>query len=98
MELNREQIIKALECCSNNDECVGEACPYYATGCENNMPKDAISLIKELTEENERLRAEGEWIPIPEYENKRCSVCRTVFSDFTLGYYCPKCGAKMKGE
>lgn len=37
----------------------------------------------------------GEWIPIPEYENKRCSVCSTVFSDFTLGYYCPKCGAKM---
>lgn len=37
----------------------------------------------------------GEWIPIPEYENKRCSVCRAVFSDFTLGYYCPNCGAKM---
>ena len=52
MELNREQIIKALECCSNNDECVGEACPYYATGCEKNMPKDALSLINELTEEN----------------------------------------------
>lgn len=40
----------------------------------------------------------GHWIPIPEYENKRCSVCRTVFSDFTLGYYCPNCGAKMDGD
>jgi hypothetical protein len=36
----------------------------YATGCENNMPKDALALInsqeqkiKELTEENERLFA-----------------------------------------
>lgn len=56
MELNREQIIKALECCSNNDECVGEACPYYATGCEKNMPKDALSIIKELTIELEAMR------------------------------------------
>jgi hypothetical protein len=63
MELNAEQIIKALECCANNDECVGEACPYYATGCEKSMPKDALSLIKELTEENERLRAESVAIP-----------------------------------
>jgi rubredoxin len=37
----------------------------------------------------------GEWIPIPEYGNKRCSACNTVFSDFTLGYYCPSCGARM---
>ena len=40
----------------------------------------------------------GRWIPIHEYENKRCSVCRTVFSDFTLGYYCAHCGARMDGD
>ena len=39
----------------------------------------------------------GRWIPIPEYENKRCSACRTVFSEFTLGHYCPNCGARMGG-
>lgn len=41
--------------------------------------------------------AHGRWIPIPEYENKRCSACRTVFSEFTLGHYCPNCGARMEG-
>lgn len=41
--------------------------------------------------------AHGRWIPIPEYENKRCSACRTVFSEFTLGNYCPNCGARMDG-
>ena len=41
--------------------------------------------------------AHGRWIPIPEYENKRCSACRTVFSEFTLGHYCPNCGARMDG-
>lgn len=42
--------------------------------------------------------AHGRWIPIPEYENKRCSACRTVFSEFTLGHYCPNCGARMDLE
>lgn len=37
----------------------------------------------------------GEWISIPEHENKRCSVCNIVFSDSTLGYFCPNCGAKI---
>ena len=62
--LNAEMIKKALEYCANNDECVGEACPYYATGCEKNMPKDALTLTKsqeqrinELTSDNERLHA-----------------------------------------
>lgn len=40
----------------------------------------------------------GRWISIPEYENKRCSVCRTVFSEFTLGHYYPHCGARMDGD
>ena len=57
-ELNAEQIKKALELCSNNDECVGEACPYYKTGCEKNMPKDALALVKELTEKLEAYRQE----------------------------------------
>jgi hypothetical protein len=70
MELKRDEIIKALECCSNNDECAGEACPYYKTGCEKNMPKDSLSLIKELTEENERL------------SNR--TTCQVVFPDEKL--------------
>ena len=62
MELNREQIIKALECCGANDDCVGYKCPYYANCqfCITRISKDALSLIKELTEENERLRGEKE--------------------------------------
>ena len=73
MELNREQIIKALECCSaDTSDC--HNCPYsefQEENCFDNAKKDALSLInsqeqmiKELTEENERLRAEGEWISV----------------------------------
>ena len=58
MELNREQIIKALECCST-ENCTD--CPYavddiFDISCGINKAKDALSLIKELTEENEKLK------------------------------------------
>ena len=56
MELNAEQIIKALECCSKGT-CM--ACPLKEdySPCLNTVAYSALSLIKELTEENERLRA-----------------------------------------
>ena len=60
MELNAEKIVKGLACCSS-DTADCNNCPYseFAEGnCFDNAKKDAIALIKELTEENERLRAE----------------------------------------
>lgn len=54
MELNREQIIKALEYCNTAKRCID--CPYRESDCETLYP-NALALIKELTEENERLRA-----------------------------------------
>ena len=60
MELNREQVVKALECCTSEQGCGG--CPYYPTliGCSRQAMSGALALIRELTEENERLRAEAE--------------------------------------
>ena len=60
MELNAEQIKKALECCAANDGCVGEECPYYSNCIFGitRIYKDALALInsqeqriKELAEE-----------------------------------------------
>ena len=107
MELNAEQIIKALECCTSRS--CGADCPYYDTElCQVAIMRDALALIKELTEENERLRAEGEWDVVYEYNEYRrrkeakiaCSVCghkpkyEGYLSDMN---FCPNCGAKMKG-
>ena len=75
MKLNREQIIKALECCTrgrkSKDDYPCDSCPYNecnlvgGTGerqisgtCQGWLMKDALALIRELTEENERLRAD----------------------------------------
>lgn len=61
MELKREQIIKALGCCT----CEGDAtksqyeicwhCPYFNEGnCTDILKENALSLIKELTEQVEK--------------------------------------------
>ena len=59
MEFNAEQIKRVLEHCTNwavETGCKG--CPYDGDCIEMDVMNDALSLIKELTEENERLRAE----------------------------------------
>lgn len=39
----------------------------------------------------------GRWIPIkPLLTAARCSECKSAFAERTN--YCPRCGAKMKGE
>ena len=66
MELNREQIVKALECCSLDnehqeeecDKCPFDECPR--TICQNILAYRALAIIRELTEENERLRIRAE--------------------------------------
>ena len=74
----REQIIKALECCTRtrksfddipcrdcpHNECnlVGGTSERQTTGtCQWWLRKDALALIKELTEENERLESDKEF-------------------------------------
>ena len=57
--MNRDQIIKGLECCTA-DGIHCDACPYDSkktlTLCLCDLKADALSLINELTEENERLK------------------------------------------
>lgn len=81
MDCNREQIVKALVCCtrgrkSKNDRpCLD--CPYNECNivggtserqilgtCQGWLMKDAIALIRELTEENESLEAENEHLDL----------------------------------
>ena len=51
--MEREQIIKALECCKQ-DDC--DNCPNDFGNCYSNLAGYALSLIKELTKDVERLR------------------------------------------
>ena len=60
MELNREQIIKAFECISRTGDVLCEGCDYRkydGLACHRIGAKNALALIKELTEENDKLHA-----------------------------------------
>ena len=59
-ELNREQIIKALECCIKTqcENCCNLGDWHEQWNCMTNLMSKALTLIKELTEENERWRAD----------------------------------------
>lgn len=57
--MERNDIIKALECCCGIREC--RDCPYTEIDdCAKQNTKDVISLIKQLTEENERLKEKAD--------------------------------------
>lgn len=58
--MDRDQIVKALGCCAERFGMCDE-CPYEEEeNCEAEMLSDASDLIRELIEENERLKAEKE--------------------------------------
>ena len=57
-KMDRDQIIKGLESCATDNSCYEGRCPYKSdrlTACTTKMSSDALALINELTEENERL-------------------------------------------
>ena len=59
--MEREQIIKALECCTNGTVC--DQCELRGEkDCIDITLANALSLIKELTEENERLHEKEELV------------------------------------
>lgn len=91
MELNVEQIIKALECCKTESTVVCLECPYRAfINCESLVRNDALALInsqeqriKELETENVQFRDEQrklikeveDWKAIAEQYQKQFEDC-----------------------
>jgi recombinational DNA repair protein RecR len=64
MELKRDEIRKALEICTGRPIVYCGSCPRYgscesAEICADELKRDALALIKELTEENEKIGIEN---------------------------------------
>lgn len=51
--MTKEDIKKALEICTKDEDC--EKCPYASYGCTRKLRKDSFSLIIEQEKENEKL-------------------------------------------
>ena len=94
MELNREQIIKALECISRTEDVLCEGCDYRkydGLACHRIGAKNALALINELTEENERLTSlcvsKDVIIGDMNAENERLRKANEYYSELEQGCY-----------
>lgn len=89
--MNREQIVKALECCSDGGRC--NDCPYDSD-CfipQWVIVKDALALVRELTEENDRLSRtrymvspDGRTEMIPSVESVKADTVRKMQERFSM--------------
>lgn len=106
MKLNSEQIIKALECCDGTlAGC--EECPYYDKRYRCPLKQNALSLIKQLTEENEKLKKAKYIFSTVDYcsddlakaleENKRLADENERLNKY-LDDHCPKCIYQYDGD
>lgn len=82
MELNAEQIKKALECCVSG-YCFRDGCPLCENAgdddiqkCTSELARNTLALIKELTEEN-KWRKE-QYLSMVDSHNRACDTYMTV--------------------
>lgn len=100
-EINREKVIKGLECCSGSFNAMKcNSCPYDHYGlieeCTNVLARDALALLEE------QKAKEGHWIVLEFCANEGiyCSKCHMKIFDRTtkpkkkLSQYCPHCGSR----
>ena len=106
MMVDREKVIKGLECCTNGEVCMSD-CPYFKDfpmtdgRCITIVQADALALLKEQ-------EAEAKWIygedktGVDGWYCSECNFFEPWFYDFTddidfIRFYghCPKCGRRM---
>ena len=95
MELNAKDIIQAMECCYTDDNnCLN--CPYMNDydSCVG-LSKNALALIEQLTEENNRLRGERDAYAILKGEIATRN-CELQHENEELGKYCIELEGEVK--
>lgn len=96
--MDREKIIKGLECCLTLDSPCGD-CPYYSyediqeLDCERNLRHDAIAMIKEQEAVEPTLIREGRNKHYNDYVCPRCGN-EVVYEQ----NYCSECGIPFMWE
>ena len=101
--INKEKILKGLECCQHSSKSYCNECPYIYEGlcninyCTADLASDVLDLLKE--------QEIGHWISLENCSNSGvyCSECHTkVFDSYPFkkkfSFFCPHCGTRMEGE
>ena len=100
--IDREKVIKGLECCAagNSGKCIKE-CPYdfvNNANCTAGMARDALELLKNQ-EPIKPVVNQDEWVCGccgTELERQKMISPNAIFHD--LYDYCPHCGKKVDWE
>ena len=96
--MDREKVIKGLECCKNKTMLwQHDQCPYHGfdEDCESNLHADALALLNEQDQKighwttKRTLQHDGEWY---------CDQCEYEPTVFENTSFCPNCGAKREGR
>lgn len=92
--MEREQIIKALECCNDEGDC--SVCPYERARfvdeleCTEELHADALALIKKLTIELDAMRGAANSYKMHNErlteENERLTKANEVYAEIEQGY------------
>lgn len=95
--MDREKVIKGLECCSNSQKnrCEANSCPYWVSECccIDDMLNDALALLKK--------REAVEPILIRKGRNKNYNDYVCPHCDNEVVYeqnYCSECGVRFLWE
>lgn len=91
--IDREKVIKGLECCSEEeiDGCnFCELCPYHGVGCVDSVLKDALELLK----------AQKPVEPVQDMVGDTLFwVCGRCGHDIcSTDWYCANCGRAVKWD
>ena len=78
--MNTEQIIKALERCSLEEENCKE-CPYHTKGCIGTLLPDALSLSKVQQAEIEILKKYNTDVAFKHYNDGKKDAAREIFEE-----------------
>lgn len=93
--MDREKVIKALECCKRKDGNECKVCPYTENEyCTEDMAADALALLKE----QEAILVDTKVVGTShgDMEVYCCRDCRTILDP--AFHYCPNCGQAVKWE
>ena len=78
MELNRDQIIKALECWASGNPCEGSCCPLFEISpdtCDRWIGRNAIALVKAQAEDYTALDEQYRML-YEENERRKDKLCQ----------------------
>ena len=92
--VDREKVIRGLECCDGEGLCIGKKCPCYEDEmCVETLHSDALALLKAQEPKPVHVTADINCRKVGE-----CPNCGKLINSGDYPHYCGDCGPAVKWE